>query len=55
MTKNKVKKQEVGAGGSFPKPNVPMNNRPFANLVKKPVFNGPRFNTAFKTQNRGGK
>jgi len=28
--------------------------KPFVNF-KKPTFGGPKFNTAFKTQNRGGK
>lgn len=32
---------------------VPPKN-PFFNQFKKPQFNVPKFNTAFRTQNRGG-
>jgi len=38
----------------FPTVGVPIIPKPFVNF-KKPMFGGPKFNTAFKTQNRGGK
>jgi hypothetical protein len=47
--------------------NTPQSTKPFENRVppknpafgtqpfKKPNFGGPKFNTSFRTQNRGGK